>query len=87
VKNSKPIATTDGKPTVHRSIPHINMPSDLFPPAVREFATLTLGIDFNADLSIKMTALQYSIVCYSLALATGAAEENFSIVETLLKAR
>ncbi|KAG0093670.1 hypothetical protein BGZ92_003572 [Podila epicladia] len=62
------------------------MPSNLFPPAVRELATLTLGIDFDADRPIKMTALQYSVVCYSLALATGAAEEFFSIVQTLLKA-
>ncbi|KAG0340349.1 hypothetical protein BG000_000125 [Podila horticola] len=60
------------------------MPSNLLPPAVRELATLTLGIDFDADNFIRMTALQYSVVCYSLALATGAAEENFSIVQTLL---
>ncbi|KAG0362255.1 hypothetical protein BG005_006241 [Podila minutissima] len=62
------------------------MPSNLLPLAVRELATLTLGISFDADLPIRMTALQYSVVCYSLALATGAAEENFSIVQTLLKA-
>ncbi|KAI9232777.1 MAG: hypothetical protein BYD32DRAFT_474970 [Podila humilis] len=37
------------------------MPGDLLPPAVHELATLTLGIDFDADHSIRMTALQYSV--------------------------
>ncbi|KAG0040628.1 hypothetical protein BGZ82_000586 [Podila clonocystis] len=62
------------------------MPINLLPPAVRELATLTLGIDFDADHPIRMTALQYSVVCYSLALTTGDAEEFFLIVQTLLKA-
>lgn len=87
MKDSKRVATTDGEPSLHRAIPHVNMPGDLLPPAVRELATLTLGIDFDADHSIRMTALQYSVVCYSLALETGAAEKKFSIVETLLKVR
>lgn len=87
MKDSNPLYTPDGGSCLYRAIPHINMPSNLLPLAVRELATLTLGISFDADLPIRMTALQYSVVCYSLALATGAAEENFSIVQTLLKVR